>query len=119
MGNLCSSDRKPEPENGDLVINNPYENAEIECLIYKNVNSIYLLKGRKIVKKQFGEKERQNFFNEVETYRVLHGLPFILKPLFIDMKKYAIYLPFIDGKPQKHSNNKWTVNLHLNLLKHK
>jgi hypothetical protein len=119
MGNLCSSDRNPseKPDNPRIEETiNKYENLEVLGLIHQNINKIHLMKGD-IVKKQFSGKDKQNFYNEVETYRVLSNLPFILKPFYINMKKGIIYLPYINSKPIKNAKNKKEVENYLFILR--
>jgi hypothetical protein len=124
MGNLCCRDRKLE-EISTITIRQPdtikinYEHLLVIRLIHHNHTKIYLLE-ENIVKKQFSlPRDREQFLNEVETYRKLANLPFILKPLYIDMKKGVIYLPFIDAQPVKNSKNKNTVSAFLSIIKNK
>jgi hypothetical protein len=122
MGNICCSDRKTEQlsdihivEPSSLKIN--YSQLKVLRLLHHNNTKIYLLENN-VVKKQFTfPKDREQFLNEVETYRVLSNLPFILKPLSIDQKNGIIYLPFIDSHPIKNSRNKNIVNTFLTIIK--
>ena len=119
MGNLCSSNRNPTEnpiiELPDRIMNK-YESLEVLRLIHQNVNKLHLMKGD-IVKKQFSGKDKQSFYNEVETYRVLSNLPFILKPFYTDMKKGVLYLPYVDNKPIKNAKNKKEVDNYLFILR--
>ena len=124
MGNICCRDRKHEEisaitiEQQDSIKIN-YEYLSVIRLIHHNHSKIYLLEDN-IVKKQFSlPRDREQFLNEVETYRKLANLPFILKPLHIDMKKGVIYLPYIDAQPVKNSKNKNTVSAFLSIIKNK
>lgn len=119
MGNLCSSDRNPNEKNTiehPETIMNKFESLEVLRLIHQNVNKLHLMKGD-IIRKQFSEKYKQNFYNEIETYRVLSNQPFILKPIHINMKKGVLYLPYVDSKPIKNTKNKKKVDNYLFILK--
>lgn len=128
MGNLCCRERSLDNSGNDMLENSKtlkeiiihnYETLEIIHLIHHNNSKIYLLKNN-IVRKQFSlPKDRVQFYNEIETYRILSDLPFILKPLYIDAKKGTVYLPYIDSKPIKNTQNKKTIDVYLSILKNK
>ncbi len=122
MGNICSNDRKID-ELTNVTIVDPtslklnYSNLKIIRLIHHNNTKIYLVE-QNIIKKQFNlARDREQFLNEVETYRILSDLPFILKPLHIDQKNGVIYLPYIDTHPIKNTKNQNTVSAFLQILK--
>ncbi len=122
MGNICSNDRKADENIDNLIINQPsshinYNGLKVLRLIHHNNTKIYLLENC-IIKKQFIlPKDTEQFLNEVESYRVLSNLPFILKPLHIDMKNGIIYLPYIDSHPIKNTRNKNIVETFLSIIK--
>jgi len=119
MGNICSSDRKQEENinNNQSILQNNYNSFKIKQLIHHNNTKIYLLENN-IIKKQFNlTKDREQFYNESESYRILSNLPFILKPIHIDHKNGNIYLPYIDSHPIKNTRNKNIVERYLSILR--
>jgi serine/threonine protein kinase len=117
MGNICSNNRKTDETINELSLQINYNGLKVIRLIHHNNTKIYLLENN-IIKKQFIlPKDREQFYNEVESYRLLSHLPFILKPIHIDQKNGIIYLPYIDSNPIKNSRNKNIVNTLLGILK--
>ena len=123
MGNVCCSDRRILNINNAIdatlkydanILVNQYDKKKIIKILHNNDVNVFLLEDN-IVKKQYNlTKDAKKFDNEVETYRRLKHLPFILKPLHIS--KDSIYLPFISQKPIKNEQNKKIVSNYLDIL---
>jgi len=122
MGNIICLDcaggeprKSPKLKTLNTIIHENYRNLKKVKILHKNRNTVYLLEDN-IVRKDFGDN-LLDFYNEADTYLKLSGLPFILKPYFIDYQTASIYLPYIDSRPPKTEQNRKIVNNYLSVLR--
>jgi len=126
MGNICCSEHRKIEDTNILEIESKkislksafiknLDSKKIIKILHNNDTTVFLLEDNIVLKKFDMSSQSTKFNNEIETYKRLKSLPFILKPILITND--SIYLPYISKKPQKTTHNKKIVDTYLEILK--
>jgi len=98
-----------------------YNTLTVVRVIKKSHDSRVYLMEHNIIKKIYPNNPDGigQYQNEVAAYRYLVNCPFVTKLLYHNRNELAIYLPYLNKKPDKNNQNILTLNNLLNELEYK
>tara|TARA_B100000900_G_C20365391_1_gene628109 strand:+ start:190 stop:798 length:609 start_codon:yes stop_codon:yes gene_type:complete len=117
-----TEDEKNKPEVVKVIVKNIDYNTlkTIKTLKHSHDSKVYLLE-HSIIKKVYPNSLEGigQFQNEVATYRYLDRCDFIARLLYSNRNELAIYLPYLDKRPEKNNQNILLLNALLRELEEK
>lgn len=117
-----TEDEKNKPEEVKVIVKNIDYNTlkTIKTLKHSHDSKVYLLE-HSIIKKVYPNSLEGigQFQNEVAAYRYLDRCDFIARLLYSNRNELAIYLPYLDKRPEKNNQNILLLNALLRELEEK